>query len=119
MGNIVGISVACSFGFQFFNSYFFLLAEMGLVVSPSLVAFRFVVPGIDGVAVDTRFTKSGEAQFDSRSVKDWVASSSGNVADDLDVFPKILKGLVRVPGRFEFAAICDEVRCSDGAVIGG
>ena len=70
-----------------------------------------VVPGFDGVGVYSNFSQCKERELDSGSIRDWLTALSGNGSDDLDIFPKVLDGIVRTPGLGEFVSINFEVRC--------
>jgi hypothetical protein len=56
--------------------------------------------------------------LDSSAIRDWLAALGGSGSDNLDIFPKILHGIVRIPGLCEFVLISFEVREGQGAIGG-
>jgi hypothetical protein len=70
-----------------------------------------VIPGFNGVRVYSGFSQREERELDGGSIRDWLTPLSGNGSDDLDIFPKVLDGIVGIPGLGEFVSINFEVRC--------
>jgi hypothetical protein len=65
-----------------------------------------VVPGFDGVGVYSGFSQCEERELDGGSIRDWLTALGGNGSDDLDIFPKVLDGIVGIPGLGEMRLVC-------------
>jgi hypothetical protein len=63
------------------------------------------------VGVYSGFSQCEEREMDGGSIRDWLTALGGNGLDDLDIFPKVLDGIVRIQGLGEFVSINFEVRC--------
>ena len=97
-GGSVGLGIRCVRGVlgsmeagslcsQFCKPSFFVFVEMELKVRPCVVGFIFIIPGFDGVGVDTGFAEGKQCELDCGAIRDGLVALGGDGADNLDIFP--------------------------------
>ncbi len=117
-GGIVGAMKACGACSQFAVPFLFMLCKMKHEIGPSVVNLVFVVPGGNGMVVDTCFLESFQGKFDGGAVVDVAGAGGGHAANNADAFPEVFEGLIGVPLLGKLGVIVLKVGGSKLAVCG-
>ena len=103
---------------EFVVPLFFMLRKMKHKVGPCVLGLVLVITSGNGMVVDTGLLEGFECQFNSGSVRNGVATSDSDTADDANALPKVFKGLVGVPLLGEFSVVAFQIGRSELAICG-